>query len=59
MELGFSLNPTVSPSIQQRRMNRAQWWFEQMRRAVEEAVDWKQMAKNHDELRQTLLTSRN
>jgi hypothetical protein len=25
----------------QGRMARAHWWFEQMRRAVDEAIDWK------------------
>lgn len=24
----------------QRRLNRAQWWFERMRQAVDRAIDW-------------------
>lgn len=31
-----------------RRPNRARWWFEQMRRAVDEAADWQpQVGSGH------------
>jgi hypothetical protein len=41
MELGFN-QTTVCPTIKQRqrRMSRAQWWFKQMRRAVDCAMEW-------------------
>ncbi|MEO5802752.1 MAG: hypothetical protein ABIR24_04420 [Verrucomicrobiota bacterium] len=42
MELGF--NGTIVCRVtehRQRRLSRAQWWFKQMRRAVDCALDWK------------------
>jgi hypothetical protein len=41
MELGFG-NPRPCPSLnrRQRRLSRAQWWFQRMRRAVDRAFDW-------------------
>ncbi len=41
MELG--LNGTIRCAVnnqRQRRLSRAQWWFAQMRRAVDCALDW-------------------
>jgi hypothetical protein len=41
MELGFG-NGGRCPSIarRERRLNRAQWWFQRMRRVVDRAFDW-------------------
>jgi hypothetical protein len=41
MELGFG-RERVCPSVnrRQRRLNRARWWFERMREAVDRALDW-------------------
>ena len=41
MELG--LNGAAIPCVtekSQRRLNHAKWWFKQMRRAVDCALDW-------------------
>ena len=42
LELGFN-GARVSNSValqRQQKLHRAKWWFAQMRRAVETAVDW-------------------
>jgi hypothetical protein len=41
MELGFG-SARVCPSAtrRQRRLSRANWWFERMREAVDRAFDW-------------------
>jgi hypothetical protein len=40
MELSFEIgNPCTSGKRRQRRISRAQWWFERMREVVERAVD--------------------
>jgi hypothetical protein len=31
----------IQRDSEKHRMNRAQWWFKQMRRAVDCALDWK------------------
>jgi hypothetical protein len=42
MELGFNKTRTcMTVKQRQRRMSRAQWWFKQMRRAVDCAIEWK------------------
>ena len=42
MELGFgSANACHVGPRHERRLSRANWWFERMRRVVEEAIDWK------------------
>ncbi len=42
LELGLNNARLVANSLnhRQRRVNRAKWWFAQMRRAVDKAVDW-------------------
>lgn len=42
MELGLSTAQRLTNSLhhRQRRRGRAQWWFAQMRRAVDAAIDW-------------------
>ena len=41
MELGFSgTNRCPRVAFRERRHNRANWWFNQMRQVVERAVDW-------------------
>ncbi|MBM3848308.1 MAG: hypothetical protein FJ405_18725 [Verrucomicrobia bacterium] len=42
-ELNFSQSPSQSCRVarKERRRTRAQWWFQQMRAAVDRAVDWK------------------
>jgi hypothetical protein len=42
MELGFD-KQSVTPEIaqRQRRLSRAQWWFKQMHRVVDLAMEWK------------------
>ena len=39
LELGFA-GRRCRPSARQRRAQRAQWWFTQMRRVVDRAVAW-------------------
>jgi hypothetical protein len=42
MELGLKAKQTRVPSRQKlARQQRAQWWFAQMRRAVDNALEWK------------------
>ena len=43
MELGLNNARLVANSLnhRQRRLNRAQWWFAQMRRAVDGARAWR------------------
>jgi hypothetical protein len=41
MELGFgNQRACASLNRRQRRLSRANWWFERMRRAVDQAFDW-------------------
>ena len=41
MELGFAgANQCPRSARRQSRMNRANWWFNQMRHLVDEAFDW-------------------
>jgi hypothetical protein len=41
MELTFGgARPCPSLNRRQRRVNRAQWWFQRMRRVVDRALDW-------------------
>jgi hypothetical protein len=42
MELGFNGARTVNfaPQHRQQKLHRAKWWFAQMRRAVDSALDW-------------------
>ena len=42
LELGLNNARLVANSLnhRQRRVSRAKWWFAQMRRAVDKAVDW-------------------
>lgn len=41
LELAFgSKNRRRAKRSSQERVSRAQWWFQQMRRAVNEALDW-------------------
>ena len=40
MELAFGATRRRPPSLPQRKKARAHWWFEQMRRAVDRALDW-------------------
>ena len=42
MELGLSTAQRLANSLnhRQRRVSRSRWWFAQMRRAVETALDW-------------------
>jgi hypothetical protein len=44
MQLEMSLNnslPYRRPSPSEQRRRRAQWWFAQMRRVVDHALDWR------------------
>ncbi|MFO1476255.1 MAG: hypothetical protein U1F98_06340 [Verrucomicrobiota bacterium] len=42
MELGFGggARRCASENRRQRRLRRAQWWFDRMRQAVDRAFDW-------------------
>jgi hypothetical protein len=40
MEMGFSTRRAMKASNQRRRAQRAQWWFRQMRRVVDGAMEW-------------------
>jgi len=42
MELGFAAvdRQRPAPAPQPRRVERAAWWFNQMRQAVDRALDW-------------------
>jgi len=39
LELGFPQN-TLRITVRRKRTSRAKWWFEQMRNAVDAAIDW-------------------
>lgn len=42
LELGFDGPAALSgPAGGERRLSRAQWWFRQMHRVVNEALDWR------------------
>jgi len=50
MELGF--NGTIAcraTGTRQRRSSRSEWWFKQMRRAVDCAMDWQPSPKARPE----------
>jgi len=40
LELGFSQN-VLRISVRRKRSLRAQWWFAQMRKAVDSAIEWR------------------
>ena len=40
LELGFT-QPTLRITVRRQRALRARWWFQQMRKAVDSAVDWR------------------
>jgi hypothetical protein len=42
MELGLAAGANRCPRVarRDRRLNHAQWWFDQMRQVVERAMDW-------------------
>jgi len=41
LELGFGSERVNRPATpRQRRLGRAQWWFERMRQVVDRAIDW-------------------
>jgi len=40
LELGLT-QPVLRITVRRRRPRRAQWWFEQMRNAVDSAIDWR------------------
>lgn len=40
LELGFTQN-VLRITVRRKRALRTQWWFEQMRRAVDSAIDWR------------------
>jgi hypothetical protein len=41
LELGFNATKTITtPRRRQSRTARAAWWFSQMRRIVNQAIDW-------------------
>ena len=41
LELGFEGTPrVVAPRRRESRATRANWWFSQMRRIVNQAIDW-------------------
>ncbi len=45
MELGFGGGRMQRPTTRrQRRLERAAWWFAQMRQAVDRALDWQAMS---------------
>ncbi len=45
MELGFGSGRKLRPTTRrQRRLERAAWWFDQMRQAVDRALDWQAMS---------------
>ena len=40
LEIGFNSACRRPMPIRQRRATRARWWFSQMRRVVDDAIDW-------------------
>ena len=48
LELGFHQS-VLRITVRKQRALRAAWWFEQMRRAVDSAIDWRHPAKAHPE----------
>jgi hypothetical protein len=41
LEMSFDGSTRFHPRIRHRRQSRAQWWFSQMRRVVDQALDWR------------------
>jgi len=44
--------------LRQRRVARARWWFSQMRRAVDEAIEWKPASPQANQTRLPLAQDR-
>ena len=40
LEISLASRHCRRPLIRQRRVSRARWWFSQMRRVVDEAIEW-------------------
>ena len=59
LELSFDASAAFRPHItrRQRRRNRAQWWFAQMRAVVDRAFDWKPAPPARPEQAQLALAS--
>ena len=59
MELGLDATAAIRQNAQhQRHLKRAQWWFKQMRRAVDCAMDWQPAPKARSEQVHMTLTPR-
>jgi hypothetical protein len=48
LELGFSRN-VLRITVRRQRSSRAQWWFKQMRLAVDSAMDWRNRPEGRPE----------
>jgi hypothetical protein len=64
MEMGFagrrSRGRAAAWNRRQRRARRAQWWFQQMRQAVDQAMDWRSTPPaRHEQVYLTLAGRRN
>lgn len=50
LELGFNASsPRISGRKRDERVARAKWWFDKMRAAVENAMDWQQQNQSRAE----------
>ncbi len=42
MELSLEAKPVVTPTLRRaKRFSKARWWFAQMHRVVDQALDWR------------------
>ncbi len=56
---GRRLRPSPAATSRQRRAQRAQWWFRQMRRVVDRAMDWDARPARPEQKYLTLAAERN
>jgi len=59
LEIGLRSPTCRRPAtLRQRRVARARWWFSQMRRVVDEAIEWKGASAKEEPPRQPLAQGR-
>jgi hypothetical protein len=59
MELGFErCNANVRPASPRRRIPGARWWFQQMHRVVDQAIDWSAPQARPEQTYMTLASAR-
>jgi len=59
LEIGLKSPACRRPAtLRQRRVARARWWFSQMRRVVDEAIEWKPASSQAEQPPQPLAQGR-